>query len=139
MALLLFALFRAGFEPLSWRGDHGPSLELKAFRFSWAVSEPTPRLKTGADLAWQKNPTLRAPSFSPYHSRVPSPFRPLRRFAASPLRRGLPSDLTSSARTRKGKRNGKTIKQSRKTPSSSRLSSEKEKRRQSRQTLTNSP
>jgi hypothetical protein len=49
------------------------------------------------------------------------------------------SHLTSSARTRKGNRNGKTIQQSRKTPSSSRLSSEKEERRQSGKTLTKSP
>ena len=29
MVLLLFALFRAGFEPLSWRSDHGPSLRIE--------------------------------------------------------------------------------------------------------------
>jgi hypothetical protein len=29
MVLLLFALFRAGFEPLSWRPDHGPSLGME--------------------------------------------------------------------------------------------------------------
>jgi len=27
--LLLFALFRAGFEPLSWRRDHKPSLRME--------------------------------------------------------------------------------------------------------------
>ena len=30
MVLLLFALFRAGFEPLSWRGDHGPLLRIES-------------------------------------------------------------------------------------------------------------
>jgi hypothetical protein len=30
MVLLLFVLFRAGFEPLSWRGDHGLSSGIEA-------------------------------------------------------------------------------------------------------------
>jgi hypothetical protein len=29
MVLLLFALFRAGFEPLWWRRDYGPSLRIE--------------------------------------------------------------------------------------------------------------
>jgi hypothetical protein len=29
MVLLLSALFRACFEPLSWRGDHGPSFRIE--------------------------------------------------------------------------------------------------------------
>jgi len=30
MVLLRLALFRAGFEPLSWRRDHGPSLRIES-------------------------------------------------------------------------------------------------------------
>jgi hypothetical protein len=42
MVLLLFALFRAGFEPLSWRGDHEPSLRIEC-RFGFLGSYHNPR------------------------------------------------------------------------------------------------
>ncbi|HYZ73463.1 MAG TPA: hypothetical protein VE641_10325 [Chthoniobacterales bacterium] len=128
MVLLLFALFRAGFEPLSWRGDHGLSLGIKG-RVGFLGPYHNPRRGSKpARIGVAKEQGLgRAEFFA-----LPSVVQP-HRIAHSPR---LPSHLTSWARTRKGKLNGKTIKQSRKTPSSSRLSSEKEKRRQSRETLT---
>src|SRR5260370_42027441 len=68
---------------------------------------------------------------SPSRRVAESPCR-RRRVAASPCR----SHLTSHPRTRKGNTNGKTVEQSRKTPSPSRLSATEEKRSQSYQTLT---
>jgi hypothetical protein len=136
--LLLFTPIRAGFEPLSWCGDQGPSLGIEG-RFAFLGRYHNPRRGSKpARIGVAKEPNLGRGEFFALPFRVPAPFRP---FAASPFRRFAPavSHLTSWARTRKGKLNGKTIKQSRKTSSSSRLSSEKEKRRQSRQTLTNSP
>ena len=89
MVLLLFAQFRAGFEPLSWRRDHGHSLRNEYRSFSRAASQPTPRLKTGADWRgigtepWARR-VLR-PTVSGFSRRVAlSPFRP---FAESPSRR----------------------------------------------------
>ena len=68
MVLLLFALFRAGFEPLSWRGDHEPSLGIKGrFGFLGRITiHVTAQNRRG--LEWQRNKILGAPSFSPYPS-----------------------------------------------------------------------
>src|ERR1700749_5120069 len=44
-----------------------------AIRFSWAESQPTPQLKTGADGV-PKEPNLRLAEISPYCSRVPALF-----------------------------------------------------------------
>jgi hypothetical protein len=83
MVLLLFALFRAGFEPLSCRCDHGPSLRIEGRPVSLgAVSRPMPRLKTGADWL-AKEPNLGRAEFFALPFRVPAP---VRRFADSPYR-----------------------------------------------------
>jgi hypothetical protein len=42
MVLLLFTLARAGFEPLSWRGNHGPSLRIEG-RFDFLGGYHVPR------------------------------------------------------------------------------------------------
>jgi hypothetical protein len=63
MVLLLFALFRAGFEPLSWRGDHEPSLGIKG-RFG---SQSTSRLKTGADWNGKGTKSWARRVFRPTH------------------------------------------------------------------------
>jgi hypothetical protein len=82
MVLLLFALSRAGFEPLLWRGDQGPSARIEG-RFGFIGRYHIPRRGSKpARIAWQQNLTLGAPSFSPYRSRVPAPCP----FAASPFR-----------------------------------------------------
>jgi hypothetical protein len=49
MVLLLFAQVRAGFEPLSRRRNHGPSLRIEGRSVFLGDIKPTPRLKTGAD------------------------------------------------------------------------------------------
>jgi hypothetical protein len=73
MVLLLFALSRAGFEPLSLRGDHGPSSRIEG-RFGFIGRYHIPRRGSKpARIAWQQNLTRGAPSFSPYRSRVPAP------------------------------------------------------------------
>ena len=68
MALFLFALFRAGFELLSWRGDHGLPLELKAVRFSSAVITTHATAQNRRGWPWDGNRILGAPSFSPCRS-----------------------------------------------------------------------
>jgi hypothetical protein len=66
MALLRFALFRAGFEPLSWRGDHGRLLRIGArFGFLGPYHIP-PRGSKPARIGQQRNRTIGTPSFSPY-------------------------------------------------------------------------
>jgi hypothetical protein len=91
MVLLLFALFRASFEPLSWRRDYGPSIRIEGRSiFLGGITTTThAAAQNRRGLAWQRNRTLGAPSFSPYRSRVPAPFR---RFAPSafPLVHGAP-------------------------------------------------
>jgi hypothetical protein len=74
--MLLFALFRAGFEPLSWRGDRGSSLRIEG-RFGFIGRYQThTAAQNRRGLAWPKNPILGAPSFSAYRSRLPPPFCP---------------------------------------------------------------
>src|ERR1700740_2607135 len=88
MVLLLFALFRAGLEPLLWERDHGLSLRIEG-RFGFLGRYHNQRRSSKpARLAWQRNRTLGAPSFSPYRSRVPTPFRPSphRRVTGAPIR-----------------------------------------------------
>src|ERR1700756_2137555 len=85
MGLLLSALFRAGFEPLSWRRHRGPSLRFLVVQFSWVVSQARAAAQNRRGLALLGNPTLGAPSFSPYRSRVPSPTRPHARAPIRPI------------------------------------------------------
>src|ERR1700757_4200729 len=98
MVLFLFALFRAGFEPLSWRSDHGPSLRIegRSVFLGGITSHAAAQNRRG--MAWQRNQTLDAPSFSPYRSRVPAPFRPTRH--TSPLDRLPNARYIAEARER---------------------------------------
>jgi hypothetical protein len=79
MVLLLFALFRAGFEPLSWRRDHGPSLRIEGRSVFLGGIRTHAAAQNRRGLACHRNRTLGAPSFSPYRSRVP----PIRPFASA--------------------------------------------------------
>jgi hypothetical protein len=49
MVLLLSMLLRAGFEPLSLRGEFGCSLRIESESKFLGDAQPMPRLKTGAD------------------------------------------------------------------------------------------
>jgi hypothetical protein len=80
MVLLLLGLFRAGFEPLSWRGDHGSFAKnwpfvnkLDVVRYSLSISQPTPRLKTGADWRGKGTEPWARRVFRPTET---SPYRP---------------------------------------------------------------
>ena len=79
MVLLRLALFRAGFEPLSWRRDHGPSLRIESRSVFLGGINITPQLKTGADR--------RGKGTEPWARRVFRPTVPgsLRRFAHTPI------------------------------------------------------
>jgi hypothetical protein len=76
MMLLLFALFRAGFEPLWWRRDHEPSVRIEC-RSVFQRYHSSPRGSKPARISGVKEPNLgRAEFFRPTVPRVPAPFRP---------------------------------------------------------------
>jgi hypothetical protein len=76
MVLLLFALVRAGFKPLSWRDDPGPSLRIDGSPFFLGGITTHAAAQNRRGLAWHRNRALGAPSFSPYRFRVHAPIRP---------------------------------------------------------------
>jgi hypothetical protein len=75
--MLLFALFRAGFEPLSWRGESRIFVKnLKVVSVLLGGITTHTAAQNRRRLAWPKNPILGAPSFSAHRSRLPAPFCP---------------------------------------------------------------
>jgi hypothetical protein len=89
MVLLLFALFRAGFEPLSWDRDHGLSLRIEG-RLVFLGGITTSNAAQNRS-GWRRKGT------EPWARRV---FRPtvhgfLRPFAGAPIRRVAPPSAHS--------------------------------------------
>src|ERR1700757_3482157 len=95
MVLLLFALFRAGFEPLSCRGTHGPSLRIEGLPvFSWGGITIHAAAQNRRGLAAKRTQPLARRVFRPT---VPgsSAHSPRRRFAYARFPRGATASTNS--------------------------------------------